>query len=184
MQLQPDRRVHRQASPPVRWACVSPPPQYLTPCLPPRSAIELDTPLFSGRACVWVRDLPGAPARLFEGRRRRTLVTVQGRFKEPVPLDDLVTGQEFGRVENLPPAWFVEGVLLKVGPGSFPEEARERGGQEVPVHVAECSAPWIAAGWVHLATFLPDLSACPRSRRWRVLSRPPCTWGPCRHPPC
>lgn len=130
------------------------------------SPIEFDSPLFSGRACLWVRGLPspgpstgtgsgagsntststgtstgtgaasasgpastststglgaaaaaGAPdpaAAMFKGRQRRTLVTVQGRFKRPVPLDDLVTGQEFGRVENLPAAWFVERVLLKV----------------------------------------------------------------------
>jgi hypothetical protein len=61
-----------------------------------------------------VRGLPGAPPELFEGRRRRTLVTVQGCFRRTLPLDDVVTGQEFGRVENLPPGWLVEGVLLKV----------------------------------------------------------------------
>ncbi|KAL4431324.1 hypothetical protein ABPG75_006580 [Micractinium tetrahymenae] len=80
------------------------------------SPIEIETPLFSGRACVWLRGAPGGPAAdaQFAGRRRRSLVTVQGRFRVPVPLDDLVTGQEFGRVENLPPAWLVEGVLLKI----------------------------------------------------------------------
>lgn len=85
-----------------------------TPTNPHHSAIEFETPLFSGRACVWVQGLPGAPDSLFAGRRRRSLVTVQGRFRQAVPLDDLVTGQEFSAVRNLPPAWLVNGLLLKV----------------------------------------------------------------------
>ena len=52
--------------------------------------IEFETPMFAGRAVVWCRGLPGAPDALFAGRRRRSLVTVQGRFKAPVELDDLV----------------------------------------------------------------------------------------------
>lgn len=87
-------------------------------CLPVNdgSPIEFETPCFSGRACVWVRGAPGTPASdaMFAGRQRRSLVTVQGRFSAPLPLDDVVTGQEFERVQNLPPAWLVEGVLLKV----------------------------------------------------------------------
>ena len=62
-------------------------------CLPVNTGqpIELETPLFSGRACVWVKGLPGAPEAVFEGRRRQSLVTLQGRFRRPVPLDDLVS---------------------------------------------------------------------------------------------
>ena len=42
---------------------------------------------------------------------------MQGRFSEacPVGFDDLVTGQEFERARNLPPAWLLDNVLLKVG---------------------------------------------------------------------
>lgn len=50
-------------------------------------------------------------------------MTVQGRFRRPVPLDDLVTGQEFSRVENLPAAWLVEGVLLKIARAVSPSMA-------------------------------------------------------------
>lgn len=86
--------------------------------------------MFSGRACMWVRGLPGTPAAeaMFVGRQRRTLFSVQGRFRQAVPVDDLVTGQQFSRLQGLPPAWLVEGVLFKVAftcgricrtPGSF-----------------------------------------------------------------
>lgn len=80
------------------------------------SPFKFETPLFSGQACVWIRGLPGSPAAedLFAGRQRRSLVTVQGRFRQPVPVDDLVTGQEFGPLKGLPPAWLL-GVLFKVG---------------------------------------------------------------------
>lgn len=42
---------------------------------------------------------------------------MQGRFREGVGFEDLVTGQEFGRAKNLPPAWLLDNVLLKVGRG-------------------------------------------------------------------
>lgn len=106
------------------------------------SSIDFETPLFSGRACVWLRGAPGGAAvdEQFAGRRRRSLVTVQGRFRRPVPLDDLVTGQEFGRVENLPPAWLVEGVLLKVGcAGAGGWRGGPGGGCRWP-----CGTPWRA----------------------------------------
>ncbi|KAI3431262.1 hypothetical protein D9Q98_004324 [Chlorella vulgaris] len=112
------------------------------------SPIEFETPLFTGRACVWVRGLPGAPPPVFEGRRRRTMVTVQGRFRRPVPLDDLVTGQEFGAVENLPPTWLVEGVLLRVARALSPS-----------CEIGPASAPFmlmpVAAGCSEMVASLP-----------------------------
>ncbi len=41
---------------------------------------------------------------------------VQGRFKRALAVEDVVTGQEFGRrPKNLPAMWLVEKVLIKVG---------------------------------------------------------------------
>lgn len=153
------------------------------------SPIEFESPMFSGRACVWIRGLPGAPDALFAGRRRRTLVTVQGRFRQAVPLDDLMTGQEFARVEHLPPKWLVEGVLLKVaraltpssqvGPLSAPhmlmpviagcsEMTVSRAGEEP--HPAEAPREDLRLWDADLAT--ADGSPLPASQRKAHFSRP------------
>ena len=50
------------------------------------------------------------------GKRRKTAITLQGRFQQPLSLDDLVTGQEFPRAaRNLPAKWLLETVLLQAG---------------------------------------------------------------------
>ena len=78
---------------------------------------SLGTPLFQGCAVVWVAGLPSAPKGLFEGRRRKTSITIQGRFKRELAFDDVVTGQEFARpAQNLPAKWLVETVLIRVEP--------------------------------------------------------------------
>ena len=59
--------------------------------------------------------MPSAPKDLFEGRRRKTSITIQGRFKHELAFDDVVTGQEFARpAQNLPAKWLVETVLIRV----------------------------------------------------------------------
>ena len=78
--------------------------------------IEFETPLFKGCAVIWAAGLPSAPEGLFEGRRRKTSITMQGRFKQELAFEDVVTGQEFARpARNLPAKWLVETVLIKVG---------------------------------------------------------------------
>ena len=43
--------------------------------------------------------------------------TLQGRFKQELALEDVLTGQSFDRpARNLPPHWLVENVLVKVAP--------------------------------------------------------------------
>ena len=64
---------------------------------------------------VFARGVPGAPAEIFSGKRRKSHVLVQGRFKQPVNMAQLVTGQEFfAPGKNLPPRWIVDNVLLSV----------------------------------------------------------------------
>lgn len=79
--------------------------------------IRFETDLFTGCAVIWVRGLPSAPPGLFEKRRRRTSITVQGRFRKPLALDDALSGQEFARpAVHLPAARLVDAILARVRP--------------------------------------------------------------------
>ena len=51
--------------------------------------IDFETDLFTGRVAMWVKGLPTAAPDLFQGKRRRTRITVQGRFKRPLPFQDV-----------------------------------------------------------------------------------------------
>ena len=42
-----------------------------------------------GQVAVWVKGLSSSPAHLFEGKHRKSRVTVQGRFKQPLLFDDV-----------------------------------------------------------------------------------------------
>lgn len=80
-----------------------------------RRRLEVETELFKGAAVIWVQGLSSAPKDLFVGQRRKTSITVQGRFKQACRLEDIITGQEFARpAVNLPAKWLVESVLVKV----------------------------------------------------------------------
>ena len=81
------------------------------PCRP----IEFETDLFKGQACIWIQGLPSTPPGLFKGKQRKSMITVQGRFKQRVAFEDCLSGQEFARpARELPPRWLVESVLIKV----------------------------------------------------------------------
>ena len=49
---------------------------------------------------------------------------MQGRFREPLSFDDVLTGQAFARLDNLPAPWFIDNVLLTaaraINPRSVP----------------------------------------------------------------
>ena len=63
---------------------------WLTTCRP----IHFDGNLFTGCAMLWTKGVPSQPGRLFHGQRRKSSITVQGRFKRPVVMSHLVTGPE------------------------------------------------------------------------------------------
>lgn len=64
---------------------------------------------------LWTKGVGSQPAGLFKGQRRKSSITVQGRFTRPVVMSHLISGPEFSRAfVNLPAKWFVEGVLMKV----------------------------------------------------------------------
>ena len=78
-------------------------------------SIDFETDLFKGCAVIFVAGLQSSPQGLFSGQRRRTAITVQGRFKQAIGFEDVVTGQEFSRpAQNLPAKWLVETVLIQV----------------------------------------------------------------------
>ncbi|PNW84735.1 hypothetical protein CHLRE_03g156550v5 [Chlamydomonas reinhardtii] len=77
--------------------------------------IRVETDIFRGEVVVLLRGLATTPEDLFCGRRRMSWVAMQGRFKAPLCLDSVVTGQEFARpFRRLPAPWFVEKVLLSM----------------------------------------------------------------------
>lgn len=41
------------------------------------------------QVAMWVKGLQSSPADLFEGRRRRSRITVQGKFKQALSFDDV-----------------------------------------------------------------------------------------------
>jgi Protein of unknown function (DUF1769) len=50
-----------------------------------------------------------------QGKKRKSRLTVQGKFKRPMRFNDVVTGQVLSRpAKNLPAKWLVEQVLVKV----------------------------------------------------------------------
>ncbi|KAK9834527.1 hypothetical protein WJX74_003723 [Apatococcus lobatus] len=86
-------------------------------CIPINSTspVDVETDQFKGRLSIWIQGLDTSPPDLFQGKRRKTAIVIQGTFKEPLLYEDVLTGQEFGRTPtNLPARWLVDSVLLKL----------------------------------------------------------------------
>ena len=98
----------------------------------------METDQFKGRLSIWVQGLDTSPPDLFQGKRRKTAIIIQGTFKEPLLYENVLTGQEFGRTPtNLPARWLVDSVLLKVRcrSGFLPHNRR--------YHSANDLLPWL-----------------------------------------
>ncbi|GLC37492.1 hypothetical protein PLESTF_001454700 [Pleodorina starrii] len=63
----------------------------------PHRPVSVDTDLFSGVVYLFLPGLPTTPPGLFEGRKRRFVLVIQGRFKRPVPADALLIGCRYRR---------------------------------------------------------------------------------------
>ena len=59
---------------------------------PAQTPFPFETELFKGKAIINLRGLQNTPARVFKGKARYIQVSVQGRFKRPVAMDDLQMG--------------------------------------------------------------------------------------------
>ncbi|BDA45975.1 probable phosphatidylinositol 3,4,5-trisphosphate-dependent Rac exchanger protein at N-terminal half [Coccomyxa sp. Obi] len=103
--------------------------------------IEFETDLFRGCAVIWAQGLGSSPEGLFAGERRKTSITVQGRFKQDCSVEDIVSGQEFVRQpKNLPAMWLVDKVLIKLAKKISPS-----------MDIGPLSAPYLLAPVLALA---------------------------------
>eukprot|EP01025_Chloroclados_australasicus_P040177 TRINITY_DN4183_c1_g1_i1.p1 TRINITY_DN4183_c1_g1~~TRINITY_DN4183_c1_g1_i1.p1 ORF type:complete len:361 (+),score=25.14 TRINITY_DN4183_c1_g1_i1:224-1306(+) len=80
------------------------------------TGLKFETELFKGRIWFYVRGLETAPEDMFEGKKRRSHLVVQGQFKRKIDSSDLVSGQDFQRAaKNLPAAWLVDRIFGLIG---------------------------------------------------------------------
>lgn len=88
---------------------------------------EFSTDLFEGKCLVRLKDVPNSDAPeddkiYFAGRRRLFQTLVQGRFKVPLPVSDVLTGHEFVKpLKNLPHPWIINAAtnfIKKLAPGA------------------------------------------------------------------
>eukprot|EP00798_Chlamydomonas_sp_ICE-L_P007726 gene7726-897_t len=79
------------------------------------SPIDFESDLFKGKAYAFIKGLPTTPPGLFDSRKRLSWLCIQGKFKEALPFNTVITGQEFSRpFLVLPAPWFIEKVLLSL----------------------------------------------------------------------
>jgi hypothetical protein len=87
---------------------------------------KFSSDLFEGICLVRLRDVPSDDPKgddaYFLGRRRRFQAVVQGKFKEPLLIADVLTGHEFVRpLKRLPPPWIVRAgtnLIGRLAPGA------------------------------------------------------------------
>lgn len=91
--------------------------------LPLNSEIPFETELFKGRLLVRVRGMGSED--YFKSRSRKFQCIVQGKFKEDIEVNDLLTGHEFARgLKNLPPNWILnvgERLIKRLAPSTVVE---------------------------------------------------------------
>ncbi|KAK9820485.1 hypothetical protein WJX72_010798 [[Myrmecia] bisecta] len=76
------------------------------------SGTIFETDLFKGRVAFRMTGLKSSPAQLFPGKQRKTHLVVQGKFKQALPFDDVLTGQQFDHpLANLPAPWLLSGLI-------------------------------------------------------------------------
>ena len=76
--------------------------------VPLQRPFHFESELFSGKCVFFIRNVPSTPEEVFNGKARQIQICVQGKFKEPVPIDDLVFGQFMVRpMVNLPSRWLL-----------------------------------------------------------------------------
>ena len=82
--------------------------------------------LFEGMCLIRLRGVPSddadGDANYFLGRRRKFQAIVQGRFKEPLNVSEVLTGHEFVRpLKGLPPPWVLSAgvnLIKRLAPGA------------------------------------------------------------------
>jgi hypothetical protein len=96
------------------------------PC-PIGKPFRFSSDLFEGKCLVRLRnvansDNPDGDSAYFSGRRRLFQTIIQGRFKEPLSVNDVLTGHEFVKpLQNLPHPWILKAatnLIGKLAPGA------------------------------------------------------------------
>ena len=96
------------------------------PC-PIGKPFSFSSDLFEGECLVRLRntnnsDAPELDEAYFAGRRRLFQTIVQGRFKQPLPVNTVLTGHEFVKpLQNLPHPWILKAatnLIGKLAPGA------------------------------------------------------------------
>lgn len=96
------------------------------PC-PIGNPFHFSSELFEGQCLIRLRgisnsDNPVGDDAYFAGRRRLFQTIVQGRFKQPIPVSDVLTGHEFAKpLEHLPHHWILKAatnLIGKLAPGA------------------------------------------------------------------
>eukprot|EP00878_Enallax_costatus_P023186 GHUV01024650.1.p2 GENE.GHUV01024650.1~~GHUV01024650.1.p2 ORF type:complete len:334 (+),score=107.30 GHUV01024650.1:4074-5075(+) len=84
-------------------------------------AVDFETPLFKGKLLVLFKGLPNTPKAVFAGKKRLMWLTIQGQFKQEVPVDSLMIGSEFSRPLKLPASALIiratQWLINKLGSG-------------------------------------------------------------------
>jgi hypothetical protein len=76
--------------------------------VPLQRPFHFESELFSGKSVFFIRNVPSTPEEIFNGKARKIQICIQGKFKEPVPIDDLMFGQYMIRpMVNLPSRWLL-----------------------------------------------------------------------------
>ena len=94
--------------------------------VPLGKAFSFESDLFEGTCLIRLRGVPSddaeGDAEYFLGRRRKFQAIVQGRFKEPLKVSDVLTGHEFVRpLKGLPPPWVLSAgvnLIKRLAPGA------------------------------------------------------------------
>ena len=76
--------------------------------VPLQRPFHFESELLAASACFSYATFRSTPEEVFNGKARQIQICVQGKFKEPVPIDDLVFGQFMVRpMVNLPSRWLL-----------------------------------------------------------------------------
>ena len=100
--------------------------QYADGPCPLGKPFSFSSDLFEGKCLIRLKGVPSddpeSDENYFSGRRRLFQTVVQGRFKEPLKVSDVLTGHEFTRpLQNLPHPWILKAatnLIYKLAPGS------------------------------------------------------------------
>lgn len=101
--------------------------KYQTGPCPLSKPFTFESDLFEGTALIRLRDVPSQNSatdeKYFNGRTRRFLTRIQGRFKVGnIPISDVMTGHEFSSpFKRLPPSWIIRAgtsLISTIAPGA------------------------------------------------------------------